>query len=151
MKHWTLLALSGVSLCGLTSLMFCTVPTEEPVTYQRKSEGPATMEEVTAIAAALGLHWVTFPLNSSEKDNARLSVRPLSLEQWEPLWVQHRDFERWLGVVTVMWGGRTKFEANFDPAHPKRFAIWGKWFVYGDPELITKLLSYSPHQVRLLK
>jgi hypothetical protein len=143
MKHWTLFTVSGITLCGLTSLAFCIVPTEGPVTDQRKSEGPGTMEEVTAIADALGLYSVGFPLNSAKKMSARLSVRPISLEQCEGWWVHDPNFEHWRGVVAIMWGGRWKFEANFDPAHPKRFALWGKWFVYGDPELIAKLLSFK--------
>jgi hypothetical protein len=138
MKHWTLLALGGITFCGLTSLIYWMLPMQE--TYQRESVGPATMEEVTAIAAALGLHSVAFPLDTSEKDNALLSVRPLSLEQIERLGVNHRDFERWRGIVTIMGCPGEIFEANFNPAHPERCAMWGKWFVYGDPELIAKLL-----------
>jgi hypothetical protein len=103
------------------------------------------MEEVTAIAAALNLHSVTFPLKSPQKDYALVSVQPLSPERLDHLGVNHPDFERWRGVVTVMGPGPKGevVEANFDPAHPERYAMWGKWFVYGDPESIAKLLSYS--------
>jgi hypothetical protein len=141
MKHWTLLTLSGIALVTLTSLVVWMVPRQE--THRRESEGPATIEEVTAIAAALGLHSVAYPLQSSQKDYALFSVEPLSLERLEKLGLDHRDFERWRGMVTVMGAGPRGgvYEANFNPAHPERYALWGKWFVYGDPELIVKLLS----------
>jgi hypothetical protein len=143
MKHWSLLTLSGIAV-GTLSLVFWMMPSQE--TYQRVSDGPATRKEVIAIAAALGLHSVAYPLTSSEKNCARFSVKPLSVEELEQLVLNHPNFERWRGRVTVMGAGSEVFETTFDPAHPERYALWGKWFVYGDPELIAKLLSYYSHQ-----
>jgi hypothetical protein len=33
---------------------------------------------------------------------------------------------------------------NYDPPRAERFTLWGELVVYGDRELIAKLLAHSP-------
>jgi hypothetical protein len=145
MNRWPLIALGCVALCGSTSLACWLVPPAPEATYPfpHKTVGPASIEDVTPIASALRLHWLGSPSVATSQSNVIISEEPLTHERLDCLHLHHPDFGRWRGVVSISLHGRKRMASNFDPAHPERFALWGELFVYGDPELIAKLLDHS--------
>jgi hypothetical protein len=74
-------------------------------------------------------------------NNIIISIEPLTSERLDRLNLHHPDFERWRGVVTISPCCRQILSSNYDPAHPERFAIWGDLFMFGDPELIARLIT----------
>jgi hypothetical protein len=135
-----------VVMCGLT----CLVGSLVPVTPQRGSlrvqdnpEGPATIKEATCIAAAMKLYCLTPTLVAEPQSSALISLEPLNEERLSRLFLHAPDIERWRGIVHLDVRGRTRLEMNYDPARHDCFALWGKLFAYGDPELIARLLSHS--------
>jgi len=146
MNRWLQIALGCMALCGLPSLACWLVPAAPEAAYPfpHKAVGPASIEDVTAIASALRLHCLGSPSEATPQSTVMVSAEPLSSERLGRLRMHDPDFDRWRGVVSISLGSHERMHSNFDPAHPERFALWGKVFVYGDPELIAKLLAHSP-------
>jgi hypothetical protein len=144
MYRWLLVALGGMTLSGLTlAVLRLDGPQPEPVKVQEQREGPANLAEAINAARALNLHWVSDPPGRSDNNAVIVSDQPVTLERHANLFIGHPDFERWRGTVKVYVGGQEFFEMNINPAHPERYALWGEVCLYGDPELIAKLLASS--------
>jgi hypothetical protein len=144
MRRWIVAVLGSIVLAGLT-LLACYLdgPQEERVAVRCQREGPANFEEVIRVAEALHLHWTGDPPGSSVTHAVIVSDQPVTLERHERLYVGHPDLERWRGVVKIYRGGQAFLSANVKAAYPERYAVWGELSVYGDPELIAKLLASS--------
>jgi hypothetical protein len=141
MNRWLQIALGCMALCGFTPLACWLVPAAPEATYPfpHKTVGPASIEDVTSIASALRLYFLASPSGATPHFTVIISAEPLSGERLNHLHMHNTDFDRWRGVVSISLDGRERMRHNFDPAHPERFALWGKVFVYGDSELIAKL------------
>ena len=102
--------------------------------------GPMSPGEIVPIASGLGLHWSGCPSDSWPYNHVIVSDQPLTTDRLDRLNVHHPDFERWRGIVSISPCAGQVLQSNFDPAHSERYAVWGRLFVYGDPELIAKLM-----------
>jgi hypothetical protein len=146
MSRWSQIAMIIV-LCGSTCLVFTMAPHSSDTTpwlVQNNQGGPATIKEATAIATALQLHCLSPKLEAEPQSNVLVSAEPLSEERLSRLFVHSMETERWRDVVLIDVRGRKHLEMNFDPARREYFALWGKLFVYGDPNLISRFLG-RPH------
>lgn len=101
--------------------------------------GPATLDEVTAIARRAGLY---------HRPDGRagvgikliVSAMPLSVDQAGRLRVNDPHYPGWIGTAAVYSNGRS-FAECYDPT----FSVyWGDCFVYGDPEIIARLTGTAP-------
>jgi hypothetical protein len=115
-------------------------PQRVATTFRHVPVGPVSPADVVPIASGLGLHWLGSPVGPRPGNNVLVSIEPLTSERLNLLHMHHPDFERWRGVVTISPCAWQILRSNFDPAHPERFAVWGDLFLFGDPELIAKLL-----------
>jgi hypothetical protein len=115
-------------------------PYSAATTFRHVPVGPASPADVVPIASGLGLHWLGSPAGSRPDNNVLVSLEPLTSERLDHLNMHHPDFERWRGIVTIIPRGWQVLRSNYDPAHPERFAVWGDLFLFGDPEVIAKLL-----------
>src|SRR5438270_12960703 len=98
----------------------------------RKPPGPRTAAEVAATAEQLGLYLVP---DGTTGGRVILAEQPLTLERAATLWLHSPQHPRWIGTVAVYAGWRGMMD-NYDPACS---AVWGEFFVYGDPDLIARL------------
>jgi hypothetical protein len=143
MYRWPLVALGGLTAYGLAALVCWWAPADEPPRTPRQCAGPTTFAEVQALVASQNLYWVADPEDGPPSLVMIVSDGPLSQDQRSDLWMEGVDFARWRGVVRIHRGGRECLQANWNPDHPERFALWGEFMVYGDPALIAKLLGES--------
>ena len=107
-------------------------------------EGPATIDEAARCAQSRQLQVYGYYPNGELGATCVVSEKPLSTVQRGDLWMHSPDFARWAGAAVISTGGRMMLEANFDPAFPERFALWGDLFIYGDPEVIQRLTAAGP-------
>jgi hypothetical protein len=145
MRPWFSYCLGGLVLSTLAGFVVAWQP-EQPPPPPRIVPGPVDTADVYSAAEALGLHWISDPPGRQPPTTLYLSSQPITGDDLESYWMHYPDLERWRGVVRVGLHARFNYRSNFDAATAERFAMWGAMFLYGDPDLITKLLSYQPAQ-----
>lgn len=101
-----------------------------------KPVGPRTMDEVAAAAEQLGLFLVH---DGTAGGRVLLSEQPLTRERAATMWLHSPHHPRWIGTVAVYLGWRGMM-GNYDPACS---AVWGEFFLYGDPALIERLTGVA--------
>jgi hypothetical protein len=142
MSRWCQIALGGVISCSVFGLFSLLSPSAASPVQPPIVAGPTKTAQVIAAAEASGLHWDSDPPGKGPRcTTLYISTTPLTDERREVLWMHTRSLETWRGVVRVGIGDCDGFFDNFDPNRHEHFALWGEMFLYGDPELIARLLA----------
>ena len=115
-------------------------PGGDAAAFRHVPAGPTSPAELVSLASGLGLHWRGWPEGSQPHNHVIVSTEPLSAERLDRLNMHHPDFERWRGIVSISPCAWQILNKNYDPAHPERFAVWGNLVLFGDPELIARLM-----------
>jgi hypothetical protein len=99
--------------------------------------GPQTMNEVMAIAEKLGLHYRSDQQDGTVHARLTISESPLTWEHANALQLNPRDKSAWNGTIVVFCRDWNGVQTMWDD----QFKVWGKFFLYGDPSLITRLTA----------
>jgi hypothetical protein len=105
---------------------------------QDTSANPETMDEVIAIAGKLGLHYRGDLFSDSGGNRIIVSEHPMTWEGANALRVRVADHPDWLGKVAVYHRGNR--DMTFIVLADEHMVPWGRFFLYGDRTLITKLM-----------
>ncbi len=100
-------------------------------------DGPQTLAEVQRIAESAGLYWRSDRRDGKVMLRLIVSDHPVTDMQAGMLRFNHPHHPCWGGVVAVSIPWQS-YVGNGDPEHA---AIWGKMFLYGDPEILRRLLG----------
>jgi hypothetical protein len=101
--------------------------------------GPQTMDDVLAAAAALELHHAYPAAPDAVSVSVVLSTTPLDYRQAMSCRVGDPDHPCWVGRVLAVEG--PKGLAGVNDAPPGMSAVWGRFWLFGDPDLIRQLLA----------
>jgi hypothetical protein len=126
------LGIAAVGL-GLQAVSFCALPFDHaPV-----CAGPESMAEVMRIVAERGLYCRSDRHDGIVTTRLLVSDRPLTLTQANLIRFGAPEHPCWQRTVAVCYPGK-HYVANYDPDYS---AFWGRTFLYGDPELIDRLMG----------
>ena len=105
----------------------CTVP----------RRGPQNIQEAIGIAQNSGLYW-----GSDERDCVPvyylvMSEFPVTRERAGDLRMNDPGHPGWVGTVRLYSPWQSMLP-NYDPACS---AVWGEFFIYGDPRLVKRLIQ----------
>ena len=98
---------------------------------------PRTLHQVAQIADRLGLYRRSDVHSGVVNSRIVVSDRPLTWERANALHVGDPDHPCWSGTVAAWTGGRA-FPYLIDN---ERGVLWGDLLLYGDPELIRRLMA----------
>ncbi len=112
-------------------LLYCCLP----VWDSRPPAGPATLQEVAQLARAAGLEHGPDHRSGVVGHRLVVSDRPVTWQRAGLLRMNSPHHPGWAGTVVICCPYRP-FLPNFDPDFS---VLWGRMFVYGDPEIIRRL------------
>jgi hypothetical protein len=95
------------------------------------------MREVIAIAEKLGLHYRSDQQDGPVAVRLTISESPLTWERANALTLHPQDQSPWKGTIVVFRRDRE----GLQPIPDDQFEIWGEFFLYGDPSLVTRLTA----------
>ena len=98
---------------------------------------PRTLYEMAQMAERLGLHHRSDLVSGMINNRLVISDYPLTFERANSLHVGDPEHPCWRGTVAACGGGRALPYLN-DAEHG---VLWGEFLLYGDPDLIRRLLA----------
>jgi hypothetical protein len=104
---------------------------------------PGHAQDILRVAQALKLDYRSETPEGLTGGKLIVSEHPLTPEYMQSLVLHDHYFSRWIGTVAFWRRGtfdvQSLYALNLNPEHPERYAQWGEFFVYGDPDLIREI------------
>jgi hypothetical protein len=100
--------------------------------------GPQTMDEVIDRAEELGFYYRSDSVREEVHDTLVVSDRPITREQATNLRMDEPHSVDWIGRVSIRshWRNLPLFQLD-----ERFYAIWGEVLMFGDPEMIRRLVG----------
>jgi hypothetical protein len=110
----------------------------------RTPAGPQSLQDAARLVEEEGLYWMSPHRSNEMRERLIVSDRPVSWEQANLVRFSAPQHPCWRGVVALCYPAHS-YLMNYDADHS---AVWGKLFVYGDPELIQRLICRDQRRTR---